>query len=67
MTECVCCLRVYVRVQCVFLILTCSRLGAGLAGLVPGLAYIVGTATDLLGEVEGQLILTGGTIVVPVA
>lgn len=37
--------------------LTCCRRGAGFAGLVPGLAYIVGTAAHLLGHVEGQLVL----------
>lgn len=31
--------------------------GAGLAGFVPGLAHIVGTAAHLLGHVEVELVL----------
>lgn len=40
-----------------WVLLTCGRCGAGLAGLVPGLAHVVGTAAHLLGHVEGQLVL----------
>jgi len=40
-----------------WVLLTCGGRGAGLAGLVPGLAHVVGTATHLLGHVEGQLVL----------
>lgn len=32
--------------------------GAGLAGLVPRFAHVVGTAAHLLGHVEGELVLT---------
>lgn len=46
--------------------LTAGRCGAGLTWLVPGFANVVGTATHLLGHVEGELILTC-VIVVPVA
>ena len=40
---------------------------AGFAGLVPGLAHVIGTAADLVGEVEGQLVLTRCAVEVPVA
>lgn len=43
--------------------LTAGRRGAGLAGPIPGLAYVVGTAAHLLGHVYSQLILTRAIII----
>lgn len=43
--------------------LTAGRRGAGLAGLVPGFADVVGAATHLLGHVEGKLVLAGVVVV----
>lgn len=40
------------------LTLTGSRSWTGLTRLVPGFPHVVGTATHLLGHVEGQLVLT---------
>lgn len=51
----------------VSLVLTSASDRAGLAGLVPGLAHIVGTAAYPPGYVEGQLIATCCAIVVSVA
>lgn len=43
--------------------LTAGRRGAGLAGLVPGFADVVGAAAHFLGHVEGKLVLTGVVVV----